>query len=155
MDIGTRIRELRLERGLSQEALAEQLGVSRQAVTKWESGTSAPSTAKLLALCEAFGLSPVDLAGPGTAEKKNPPWKRAVLPAASLVLILATAAALAANWGSPLPENVIGYADGPTGIVVYGLPLWVYGLCAVTAITVAATVIILFRSLIQKGRRGA
>ena len=52
MDIGTRIRELRLERGLSQEALAEQLGVSRQAVTKWESGASAPSTAKLLELID-------------------------------------------------------------------------------------------------------
>ena len=153
MDIGTRIRELRLERGLSQEALAEQLGVSRQAVTKWESGASVPSTAKLLALCGAFGLSPVELAVPA-ADKREQPWKRAVLPAASLVLILATAGALAANWGNPLPENAIGYADGPTGIAVYGLPLWVYGLCAVTAFTVAATAIAFCRSLLQKRRRG-
>ncbi|MBU5625978.1 helix-turn-helix domain-containing protein [Oscillibacter sp. MSJ-2] len=153
MDIGTRIRELRLERGLSQEALAEQLKVSRQAVTKWESGASVPSTARLLALCEVFGLSPVELAGPGTAEKKDQPWKRAALAAASLVLILATAAAIAANWGSPLPDNTIGYADGPTGIGVYGLPLWVYGLCAVTAITLAASVISLCRSFFRKRRR--
>lgn len=39
-DLGARIRQLRTERGLSQEALAEALDVSRQAVAKWERGVS-------------------------------------------------------------------------------------------------------------------
>lgn len=38
MELGMKIRQLRTERGLSQEALAHELDVSRQAVTKWESG---------------------------------------------------------------------------------------------------------------------
>lgn len=40
MDIGEKIQKLRREKGLSQEALAEALGVSRQSVSKWESGDS-------------------------------------------------------------------------------------------------------------------
>lgn len=40
MDIGEKIQKLRREKGLSQEALAEALGVSRQSVSKWESGGS-------------------------------------------------------------------------------------------------------------------
>ena len=51
-ELGARIRTLRKERGLSQEALAQTLEVSRQAVTKWEDGSSLPSTA--LATEEAF-----------------------------------------------------------------------------------------------------
>ena len=38
MDIGEKIQKLRREKGLSQEALAEAVGVSRQSVSKWESG---------------------------------------------------------------------------------------------------------------------
>ena len=49
-ELGARIRALRKERGLSQEALAQALEVSRQAVTKWEDGSSLPSTANLFAL---------------------------------------------------------------------------------------------------------
>lgn len=52
-ELGARIRTLRKERGLSQEALAQALEVSRQAVTKWEDGSSLPSTAKPL---RALGL---------------------------------------------------------------------------------------------------
>lgn len=40
MTISDRIRELRRKRGISQEELAEQIGISRQAVSKWESGGS-------------------------------------------------------------------------------------------------------------------
>lgn len=40
MTISDRIRELRRKRGMSQEELAEQIGISRQAVSKWESGVS-------------------------------------------------------------------------------------------------------------------
>lgn len=57
MEIGTRIKELRVKKKLSQEALAAELNVSRQAVTKWENNTSKPSTANLLALCKIFDIS--------------------------------------------------------------------------------------------------
>ncbi len=40
MDMGSRIRELRKKRGLTQEALAEHLNISPQAVSKWENGVS-------------------------------------------------------------------------------------------------------------------
>ena len=60
-ELGTRIRALRKERGLSQEALAQALEVSRQAVTKWEDGSSLPSTANLFALSGFFGVPLAEL----------------------------------------------------------------------------------------------
>lgn len=50
------LKARRLERKLSQEFVAEQLGVSRQAVSKWESGSSLPSTANLLALAKLLQI---------------------------------------------------------------------------------------------------
>lgn len=51
------LREHRTSRRISQEYVAEQLGVSRQAVSKWENGTSEPSTANLIALSKLYGIS--------------------------------------------------------------------------------------------------
>lgn len=45
---------------MTQEFVAESLGVSRQAVSKWESGTTDPSTSNLLALAKLFRVSPED-----------------------------------------------------------------------------------------------
>ena len=57
MTVADKILKLRKEKGLSQEAFAEQLGVSRQSVSKWESGTAVPDTEKILAMSEIFGVS--------------------------------------------------------------------------------------------------
>ncbi|MBE6961249.1 MAG: helix-turn-helix domain-containing protein [Ruminococcaceae bacterium] len=57
MTIGNRIAQKRKERGLSQEALGEQLGVSRQAIYKWESDAALPEIEKLIALSRLFGVS--------------------------------------------------------------------------------------------------
>jgi len=57
MTIEERIQELRKSKGLSQEQLAEMLGVSRQAVSKWESGQSLPEVEKLIAMGEFFGVT--------------------------------------------------------------------------------------------------
>lgn len=57
MTIGERIKAFRKASGLSQEKVAELVGVSRQAVTKWESGKSAPSTENLFRLAEIFGTT--------------------------------------------------------------------------------------------------
>ena len=57
MTVGQRIAQKRKELGLSQEQLAEQLGVSRQAIYKWESDGALPEVEKLIALSRLFGAS--------------------------------------------------------------------------------------------------
>ena len=55
--LGEAIKQNRNRCGMTQEFVAEALGVSRQAVSKWERGDSDPSTANLLALAKLFGIS--------------------------------------------------------------------------------------------------
>lgn len=57
MTIGGRIAQKRKELGLSQEGLGEQLGVSRQAIYKWESDSALPEIDKLIALSRLFSVS--------------------------------------------------------------------------------------------------
>ncbi|MBQ4604705.1 MAG: helix-turn-helix domain-containing protein [Clostridia bacterium] len=57
MTISEKISILRKEKNLSQEAFAEALGVSRQSVSKWESGSALPDTDKIIAMSELFGVS--------------------------------------------------------------------------------------------------
>lgn len=56
MTLGEQIKKAREEKNLSQEALAERVGVSRQAVSKWESGTSVPRGAHRLTLSQLLCL---------------------------------------------------------------------------------------------------
>lgn len=55
--LGEAIREHRTRCKMTQEFVAESIGVSRQAVSKWESGASDPSTSNLFALAKLFGIS--------------------------------------------------------------------------------------------------
>ena len=57
MTIGQRIAQKRKELGLSQEALGDKLGVSRQSIYKWESDSALPEIDKLIALSRLFGVS--------------------------------------------------------------------------------------------------
>lgn len=57
MRFGEKIRILRTQRGLSQEQLALELGVSRQAISRWELGEVVPDTANVLRLSQLFGVS--------------------------------------------------------------------------------------------------
>ena len=57
MTFSEKLIRLRKREGLSQEALAEILGVSRQAVSRWEQGTALPDGAKLLPCARQFGVS--------------------------------------------------------------------------------------------------
>ncbi|HIV96277.1 MAG TPA: helix-turn-helix domain-containing protein [Candidatus Agathobaculum stercoravium] len=57
MTLGEKITHLRKKRGLSQEELAITLGVSRQAVSKWETGEAKPDTDKVVALAEYFEVT--------------------------------------------------------------------------------------------------
>ena len=57
MNLSEKIHYCRKKAMLSQEALAERIGVSRQAVSKWETGEAMPEVTKLLQLAQAFGVS--------------------------------------------------------------------------------------------------
>ena len=57
IETANRLYELRKKHGLSQEELAEKLGVSRQAVSKWERSEASPDTDNLIALAKIYGLS--------------------------------------------------------------------------------------------------
>lgn len=59
--LGEVIKRRRTECKMTQEFVAEALGVSRQAVSKWESGASDPSTTNLMALARLFGVAPDDM----------------------------------------------------------------------------------------------
>ena len=59
--LGESLKENRLRCKMTQEFVAETLGVSRQAVSKWENGTSDPNTTNLIALSRLYKVTPEDL----------------------------------------------------------------------------------------------
>ena len=61
MSLGETLRYHRTRCKMTQEFVAEAIGVSRQAVSKWESGAADPSTSNLLALAKLYGVSPEEL----------------------------------------------------------------------------------------------
>lgn len=70
MEIGKTIQDLRKRKGLSQEELAEKIDVSRQAVSKWENGSSVPDVEKIIALSDFFQVS-TDYMLKGKETEKN------------------------------------------------------------------------------------
>ncbi len=69
--LADRLVELRKENKLSQEALAEKLGLSRQAISKWERAEASPDTDNLIALSELYGITLDELLGNAPAEEKK------------------------------------------------------------------------------------
>ena len=57
MEFHNKLYNLRKQKGLSQEELANRLNVSRQTVSKWEVGDSTPDMEKLIAISDMFGIS--------------------------------------------------------------------------------------------------
>lgn len=169
-ELGARIRALRKERGLSQEALAQALEVSRQAVTKWEDGSSLPSTANLFALAGFFSVPLADLTGTPESTSPAPPaasvsekerrTRTKVLTIGACVLLAVSVPVLL--WGAvqyftagpPIPEGmnyatgpvadceaIIGYADTLTAIYVANkFPTWLF-LSAVSLFAVGVGVL--------------
>lgn len=72
MTLGERIKECRQNAKLSQEKVAELVGVSRQAVTKWEANQTAPNTENLFKLAEIFGTTVDLLISSDEASKQSP-----------------------------------------------------------------------------------
>ena len=76
MSLGQSIAARRKELKLSQEYIAEQLGVSRQAVSKWENGQSEPTAKNLVELARLFGMTVSELVEPEKTAKPDPDTKK-------------------------------------------------------------------------------
>ena len=117
MTFGEKLQALRKARGWSQEELATQINVSRQALSKWESGASVPDTENVVALSRLFGVSTDYLllengetaaqAAPTAAPAAENKW-----PVMRIVwlftMILAILGKIALRiWASTLPPTVV------------------------------------------------
>lgn len=110
MNLAEKILYCRKKAGLSQEALAEKLGVSRQAVSKWETGDTVPELSKLVLLAKAFDVTTDWLLSESEPETETPPKPE--------VTSAPEAPAQGDNWVESIP-GVIGRL-----IRRYG---WLYG----------------------------
>lgn len=110
MNLSGKILYCRKKAGLSQEALAEKLGVSRQAVSKWETGEAVPELSKLMLLAQTFGVTTDWLLSESEPEPETAPGPEA--PPASEVKTPCD------NWVESIP-GVLGRL-----IRRYG---WLYG----------------------------
>lgn len=134
MNIADRIQHLRKTKGLSQEELADRVGVSRQAVSKWESEQSVPDAEKIVILSEVFevttdyllkGIEPPPLG----ARKEKPDAMLFTTAATALValgLLAAVASwhewqtATATAWGLAL--QAVGCAVYAAGLTLSDVP---------------------------------
>ena len=91
MTFGERPKSYRVKKGLSQEKAAEFLGVSRQAVTKWESDQTMPASGNLIALSSLYGVSLDELFDGVSQEGKEKRIRRSNL---TLLAIICQATAL-------------------------------------------------------------
>ena len=69
--LGEALKENRIRCQMTQEFVAETLGVSRQSVSKWENGSSDPNTANLIALAKLYKISPEELLECATGMPKD------------------------------------------------------------------------------------
>lgn len=114
MELRDRLAALRVERGMSQSELAQELGVTRQTVSRWEQGLMTPSTDRLIDAARVFHMSLDELVNgappaPEGVEAPPPadgeaPGKRGRKIAAGVVLaaclVLVTAAAVITIWSA-------------------------------------------------------
>jgi transcriptional regulator with XRE-family HTH domain len=103
MALSEKLYGLRKRSGLSQEQLAEQLGVSRQAISKWESGVSVPESDKLVAISDYFEVSVDYLLKEGEpAQVQAEPPRKAVGKTKWLI-------------------GMVGCVGGVLGLIIWGL----------------------------------
>ncbi len=143
MRLNEKINYYRRQTKLSQEELAAQVGVSRQAVSKWELGDAMPEVDKLLALARAFGVTvdellredePGDPSSPPGEEKETPPpasgevrlppqsWVRT----ATLLALAACAVGLLLALGGWLCAGRASY-EWVSGMLIAGLVVQLLG----------------------------
>lgn len=155
MEQAKTLARLREEKGLSQKEVAEELGVTRQAVSGWESGRTRPSVEKLVAVCRLYGVPVEELCREGMEEaseeispaegaeedvpeadalpqKRSTGRKRPVLPA---VLVL---------------TYVLVYA---AGILTHSRSMATNTLLLLTAVIVPVWALLRLRSIFRKGNK--
>lgn len=137
MTLGQRIQAHRTRLGLSQEGLGDRLGVSRQAVSKWEADRAVPDTDKLIALSKLFGLSLNELLqvdGPPPAGNPLPAHRPRAKPVLAAVLVLALLALAGTTFSladrvTALEEQVAALQSGAQELdpaeLVAGWDFWV------------------------------
>ena len=103
MTLGQNIQNARRAQGLSQEALAEKIGVSRQALGKWEKDTALPGLDNLQALAAALGIGVDALLGAENADPAVPAVTPTMAPAALSSAVLPMCRTYHAS-GRPMPS---------------------------------------------------
>ena len=76
MNIGEKLYELRKEKHLSQEEVADKLNVTRQTISKWETNQSTPDFDKIKPLCELYGITADELLTGEKKEKEQEPLNK-------------------------------------------------------------------------------
>lgn len=154
MDLGQRLKQLRTEKHLSQETVAFELNVSRQAVAKWENNASKPSTANLMAICDLYGISLDELISNKSDElsaEQTEPNKSKVKTAIVILSvvggILLILSVILTVWTKRMsvPDNIIGYADAPTAIFATSSPWLLYVLYMLVGIHVLTIITLLLK----------
>lgn len=129
MNLAQNLQFYRQKKDLTQEQLAEQLGVSRQSVSKWESGQSYPEMEKLLAMCELFGCTLDTLLSKSAAEEtsdiaeaydayRNRSARMTTIGVTLLILAVAVAALLDGLRLPPALTPVAFFAVAVAGVLV-------------------------------------
>ena len=121
MKLEQRLRDIRVEQGLSQETLAERVNVSRQTVSKWENGAVRPSADNLAALSQVFGLPadaflkddwvPPEQAEPAVVEVPVPAPRNYRLWAILLALAVVVGIAVGALFFQEQPEVSVSESE--------------------------------------------
>lgn len=154
MDLGKRLKQLRTEKHLSQETVAFELNVSRQAVAKWENNASKPSTANLMAICDLYGISLDELISNKSDElsaEQTEPNKSKVKTAIVILSvvggILLILSVILTVWTKRMsvPDNIIGYADTSTAIFVTSSPWFLYVLYMLVGILILTIITLLLK----------
>lgn len=159
MTFGEKLLKLRKEKGWTQEELASQIHISRQALSKWEQGTVLPDTENVLQLSKLFGVSTdyllhddfesdadipaVKVAGERMHRKLN----RVVGLAVSClgVIGLVVLAVVGANYSETYPMTQEGVETTARGLSVLLESHSLYWLAALLLTAVAAGVLVAFR----------
>ena len=131
MNLGENIYRLRSERGMSQEALAAALEVSRQSVSKWENNSAVPELEKLIKMSEVFGVTLDQLVGKASPTPPPAPAPEVIIreatpPHRTIGIILLCFGLLVTLLLSILGGFVVG--------VMLGLPFTIVGcICIASA----------------------
>ena len=124
MEKENNLTRLRKQRGLTQKEVAEELEVTRQAISQWESGKTFPSIEKQLALSQLYGVSVEELYGEKDAGPEPPvPERRRSLKKTAIWAVLAAYACFVAGtlvWGKLTNSTAVatGYLIWETFILI-------------------------------------